>query len=240
MGSKRLAGVGANACRRIVWAIRSWLEFELGADHPAAGLKPPRPKKSIQRSLTPHKLLSVLSSCDTSTAQGVRDLAMVALMADSGLRASEVCRLRVSDVDLMGCQLVVQIKGGDDGLGVFSQTTGAYLARWLEVRASLARCPQMFVHSYHGTAITPGGLRAIFRRIGKDAGLLAFSPHDLRRTMATIATLLGAPSRVTQVGGRWASIEQVEDYTRGLQAEAFRRYLPIARLMGDHPGVDPG
>jgi len=234
LAEKRRGGVGVNALRRVTWAIKCWLWYEWGRTdaHPAADLKPPRAKKSIQRTLSPYKLLSVLGSFDTSTAQGIRDLAMVALMADSGLRSAEVCRLRLDHVDLDELRLVVEIKGGDDGVGVFSRTTAGYLSRWVEARAGLARCPEMFCHSYHGTHLTTGGLRAIFRRIGKDAGLPAFSPHDLRRTMATIATQLGAPSRVTQLGGRWASIEQVEDYTRVLAAEAFRRYSPVEAVMG--------
>jgi integrase/recombinase XerD len=232
LAERRIGGLGSNALRRIVWAIRGWLEFELGPDHVASNLKAPRARHTIQRSLSADKLRRVLCSCDTSTPQGVRDLAMLALMADCGIRSSEVCRLLVTDLDLDELRLVVQIKGGDDGVGVFSEPTRAYILRWLDVRAPLAHCPEMFVHSYHGTALTTGGLRAIFRRIGRDAGLLAFSPHDMRRTMAMIATELRSPSRVTQVGGRWSSIEQVEDYTRGLAADEFRRYSPVAYVMG--------
>jgi len=233
LAERRIGGLGSNALRRVVWAIRCWLEFELGPTHPAADLKPPKARHTIQRSLSMEKLRRVLYSCDTSTLQGTRDLAMLALMADSGLRSSEVCRLLVTDLDLDELRLVVQVKGGDDGFGVISKTTCAFVRRWLDARSALARCPELFVHSYHGTALTTGGLRAIFRRVGRDAGLLAFSPHDMRRTMAMIATELRAPTRVTQVGGRWGSIEQVEGYTRGLAVDEFRRYSPVAYVMGD-------
>lgn len=174
----------------------------------------------------------MLASCDTATPTGVRDLALIALMADSGLRSAEVCRLRLADLDLPGLRLSVQIKGGDDGAGVFSALTAQYLARWLEVRAGLASCPAVFVHLYHGTQLTTSGLRVILRRIGRAAGLPAFSPHDLRRTMATLATLAGAPTRVTQVGGRWSSVAMVETYTASLAVDSFRRYSPVESAMG--------
>ncbi len=240
LAERRLAGVGGNALRRCVWALRCWLDVEIGPGHPVEDLEPPKAPRRRQRVLSWDSLSAVLASCDTSTAQGVRDLAMLALMVDTGLRSSEVCRLRLDDVDLPGLRLVVQIKGGDDGAGVFSPHAGQYLARWLEVREGLAHCRTVFCSIYHGKPLTTGGLRAIFRRIARDAGLPALSPHDLRRTMATLATLAGAPSRVTQVGGRWGSIKQVETYTASLAAEAFRQYSPVARAMGGRPGVDPG
>lgn len=239
LAERKLAGLGSNALRRVVWAIRSWLEFELGDGSPARSIAPPRAQRRRQRWLPADSLAAVLASCDTATPTGTRDLAMLALMTDTGLRAAEVCRLRVDQLDLRALRLSVEIKGGNEGTGVFSPTTAAYVARWLEVRDGLASCRAAFVNIHHGTQLTTAGLRAIFRRIGRSAGLPAFSPHDLRRTMATLATLAGAPTRVTQVGGRWSSVAMVETYTAGLQAEAFRQYSPVESALGSRPTVKP-
>lgn len=236
VSERRGAGLSANACRRIVWAIRSWLEFELGPNNPAASLAPPRAPRRRQRCLSAQQLAAVLESCDTATPTGTRDLALIALMADTGLRSAEVCRLRLLDLDLPGLRLSVQIKGGSDGTGVYSPLTAQYLARWLDVRASRSACPAVFVNLHHGTQLTTSGLRVIMRRIGQAAGLAALSPHDLRRTMATLATLAGAPTRVTQVGGRWSSVAMVETYTASLAVDSFRRYSPVESAIG---GLEP-
>ena len=82
-----------------------------------------------------------------------------------------------------------------------------------------------------GQPLTAGGLRCIFRSVGKRAGLAAFSPHDLRRTFATIASLLGAPSAVLMVAGRWHDIKLVERYTQAVRAKDFARYSPVHGVL---------
>ena len=76
------------------------------------------------------------------------------------------------------------------------------------------------------------GLRCVFRAIGQHAGVKGFTPHVLRRSMATFMTLLGAPTRLTQMQGRWARLEEVEQYTRAAQLDPdlLAPYLPMNRL----------
>ncbi len=80
--------------------------------------------------------------------------------------------------------------------------------------------------------LTPCGLRCVFRNLGAAAGLAKFSPHDLRRTFATLATERGAPSRLVQEGGRWSDIQMVERYTRTVQLSYLAKFLPMAGMMG--------
>ena len=97
----------------------------------------------------------------------------------------------------------------------------------------MSRCSAFFVgfegHRV-GEQLTTTGLRCLFRKLGKQAGLAAFSPHDLRRTFATLTTEAGAPSRVVQVGGRWSGLELIVRYTQALQVKAIMPYLPTAAL----------
>jgi integrase len=67
--------------------------------------------------------------------------------------------------------------------------------------------------------------------MGFRAGLGLISPHDLRRSMATLATENGAPSRTVQKAGRWSNIEMVERYTQTLDAKTFKKFFPIARIL---------
>jgi site-specific recombinase XerD len=221
--------VSSATVKRTVNALRSFYAF-LGSDA-ADLLKLPAPKFKRQRSLTSEQAFAVLLACNTRTPLGRRNLALQALMLDSGLRESEVCRLEISKTDLEKRVLYVVVKGGQEMFGSFSVETSNYLSAWLADRASIATCPNVFVSMYQGEALTPDGLRTIFRYIGQAAGLDAYSPHDLRRTFATLATLLGSPSRVRQEAGRWHNLELVERYTQSITAQAMEKYSPVSGIM---------
>lgn len=76
--------------------------------------------------------------------------------------------------------------------------------------------------------MTPGGLRAIFRKFGwRVNSILKLSPHDLRRTMAMLLTKNGAPSRLVQELGAWDDIRMVERYTRNLEPDQIDQYTPL-------------
>ncbi len=239
LAERRLYGAGDNSIKRSVAAFRSFFGYIIGEKKsPAAGVPFPRPKRRQQRALTAEQALAVLSACDTSTRTGQRDLALLCLMLDSGLRAAEACRLRLADVDLARRVFRVVVKGGDQRGGVFCAYTAGVLGTWLSRRGTLAiaaGCECFFVSVRPGQAsagLTTSGLRVVFRRIGQRAGLTAFSPHDLRRTFATLAHRRGAPSRLVQIAGRWENLEQLRNYTESLTAEDFAPYSPVAGIMG--------
>lgn len=228
----------AEASRKIaVNAIRSFFAFTCGKRSPARTLPAPRPKPKLQRTLTAAQAFAVLAACDTQTIRGVRDLALLCLMLDTGLRASEICRLKVTDLDLERRRLTVLVKGGKLGDGVYTDYTAMQIATWLVSRGKVAAdgVAELFV-SIGG--LTPGhslsgsGLRVIFRWLGKAAGLSALSPHDLRRTFATLTIRNGAPTRLVQLAGRWDDLALLERYTAALDAADIEQYLPVGRLMG--------
>jgi site-specific recombinase XerD len=227
--------VGDATIKRTVNALRSFYTF-IGSKA-AATLPIPRPKKRLQRTLTFEQAGAVLAACDTSTLIGKRDLAMIALMLDTGLRAGEICRLTVDKVNLEKGMCRVVVKGGTEEYGFFSAETSNYLSAWLTVRQDLATCPMVFVSfELHriGQPLTPDGLRCLFRRIAPKAGLKEFSPHDLRRTFATLLARLGAPTRRAMIWGRWHDLKLYEQYTQALitpDAEDFAQFSPVAGIL---------
>jgi len=234
---------GDATIRRTVNALKAFYKFACKGNlrtSPARNLPVPKTKKKKQRSLTWPQVEALMLACDTSSVRGKRDLAIVCLLLDSGLRESEVCRLTVADVSMEERRLTVQIKGGNDGDGIFSRDTQAALSAWLAMRSHYAApgVSNFFVSiggTLPGTAITPSGLRVIFRRLGKAAGFDKLSPHDLRRSFATLSSKLGAPTRVLQVAGRWENIEMVVHYTRDLEADDFAKYSPVSHAMKPKP-----
>lgn len=236
LAGKRDAGLGDAATKQIVGAMRSFFGWIHGLESPARRVPYPKVKRRIQRTLDAETMLKVLATCETSKATGLRDLALLTLMLDTGLRAFEVCALQVVDVNLEKRRLRVIVKGGNEEEAVYSKTTAANLAHWLSFRPYVAAQSTTAVFVSIG-GLTPGapltssGLRVNFRSIGKRAGLAQFSPHDLRRTFATLAIRNGAPTRVVQAAGRWSDVAMVERYTAAIQAEDFERYSPVESLM---------
>lgn len=78
-----------------------------------------------------------MASFDSSPA-GVRNLALVTLMADTGLRASEICSLEMKYLHMEEGYLAVICKGGQWGFASFFEYSRSCLARWLVIRETLA------------------------------------------------------------------------------------------------------
>lgn len=218
-------------------ACRSFLAWRYGQVHPArsARIKRVLPKK--QRALTMAQLVELLSSFDTSTAIGARDLALAAVAIDTGLRRSELARIRLADVDLQNLNLQVIVKGGQWGKGLYSSQTAVFIEGWLSFRKPAKGIDTLFIslrgsqkHKEYGQALTGHGIKMIFRKWSRNLGF-QFTPHDARRTFATITHLLQAPIKASMAAGRWYNMEVYEKYLIDVAAEQIRPFLPIANAM---------
>lgn len=212
-------------------AWRKYLAWKHGAAHPALGAKVKRAKPKMQRRLNVKQATELLASFDTSTTTGKRDLAIAALALDTGLRCSELCRVNLADVDREHHSLQVIVKGGQWKGAIYSPQTALYIENWLAVRAP-KNTNALFLSFHHvnmGGRLTREGLQRVVKGWGEKIGI-KLSPHDFRRSFATLATIFGAPSRIVQEAGRWSDIAMVERYTAGIEAEQIRPYLPVERL----------
>ena len=108
-------------------AAKSFLRWRYGEKHPALILRIKRDDPGPQRTLTADEVRKLVSSIDTTTRAGKRDLPLVLLMLDSGLRASEICSLELKNLDLDNKRLNVRGKGGKWREAVFSDLTRAFL-----------------------------------------------------------------------------------------------------------------
>lgn len=230
---------GQAIIKQAIASARSYLRWAAGegycADDLAEVLKVPKVKKRQQRTLSEDEVNALHAVCDTDTVKGKRDRALLGLLLDSGLRASEVCRVEVVAVEFgvtVGKETVnrvkVIVKGGNEEYGHFSDQTAMYLRDWLDVRQAAPGVRTVFISVggfTPGHSLTGPGLDKILAYLGKQAGVKGVSPHAFRRTFAVMLTLLGVPSRAVQVLGRWSDIRMVERYTAGLVAgQIFSQY----------------
>lgn len=197
-------------------------------------IKRPRPKP--QRTLYADEYEKLLASIDTSTDLGVRDLSIITLMVDTGMRANELCTLHVDHVDPEHRHVDMRIKGGDWHRAVFGKYAASWLGNWLHIRPIHAGTGVPFLYvgiggSTAGQKFTVTGLRANFYKLAAKAGIPKFSPHALRRTFATISTRMGVPKRIIQANGGWRTAEMVDHYTMHIRPEDMKVF-PTDHIMG--------
>jgi len=234
-------------------AIRLFSVFRFGELHPLAKLRIKLEDPGEQRTLTgdeveriwafldkPVKVFpkgiasSKYSVTEHQEAARIRNRAILSLALDTGLRASELCRLEVARLFIEERRLQVIGKGGKWHYPVFSEQTACRLREWMTVREKWAKrdCKTVFItfarNSYTGKPITPRGLLATMEKIGEETGM-TFTTHALRRTFATLALRQGASTRLVQVQGGWSDISLVERYTQALRPEDFAGFFPSER-----------
>ncbi|HEC61414.1 MAG TPA: hypothetical protein ENI27_04090 [bacterium] len=227
----------ANATKWVsLCAVRAYLKWRYGESHLAMELKMKREESPPQRSLKMSQVEELLYYFETHKAKGRRDLAICTMFLDTGLRSFEMCHLEMRWTDVRERCIKVRVKGGSIQTGVFCEYTASCVMRWLGDRKEYVRndARSLFVSvggTTPGNPLTTGGLRAEVRKWGKESGIGPLSPHDLRRTFATLSTRLGAPSRIVQVAGRWSRLEMVERYTRDIVATDFDPWFPVSAAM---------
>ncbi len=130
-------------------------------------------------------LQRLLDSCDRSTAVGLRDFAMITVVARLGLRSIEVARLELADVDWRAGELVVRGKGGRHDRLPLPTQVGEALVAYLSAGRNPARARHLFL-----TVRAPRGpIRAdlvgdVVERACRRAGLPKVGPHRLRHALA--------------------------------------------------------
>lgn len=127
----------------------------------------------------------LLDSCDRSTAIGVRDYAMLTVVARLGLRSIEVARLELHDVNWRAGELVVRGKGGRFDRLPLPPEVGEALVAYLSAGPNPRGASHLFL-----TARAPRGpIRAdlvgdVVQRACRRAGLPEVGPHRLRHALA--------------------------------------------------------
>lgn len=234
--------VGDSSIRSAISSFNSFFIWTLGKrKNPAKNLEYPQSELVEQRTLTPAQAARVLEVPDTSSMIGRRDLAILCLLLDTGLRASEVCNLSLSGVRVEENYLTVPGKGRKFLFKAFCDYTAMQLANWLAVRQAEPGCDRFFVSVLRGrgskapagTVITREAMRGVCARVAGPAGIPELSPHDFRRTCTCFAVALGCPDRLTKMQLGWGESpnDMLTRYSLALRVKQFIPYSPVAWLM---------
>ncbi len=201
---------------------------------PTSAVELPRVGRRLPEVLTLAEVERLLAAPDRETRLGLRDAAMLELLYATGLRVTELCRLRTDEIDLQGGFLSTVGKGRKQRLVPVGEAALLLLKRYLEeCRPALdrRRSSTLFL-SRRGAALTR---QAFWKMVGghaRRAGIRKrIYPHILRHSFATHLLERGADLRAVQAMLGHADISTTQIYTHLGQTHllaSYRRHHPRA------------
>lgn len=222
--NERNAGkVTIDNIRRIMSSFFAWLEDEdYIVKSPVRRIHRVKTAVVAKETLSDENLETLRDECDT-----LRDLAVVDILASTGMRVGELVGLDIADVNLQERECLVTGKGNKQRPVYFDARTKLHLTAYLRSRAD--NNPALFVSlNGSGNRISIGGVESRLRQLGKKAGVNRVHPHKFRRTLATHAIDKGMPIEQVQKLLGHARIDTTMHYAMVNQSNvkaSHRRYL---------------
>ena len=174
--------------RRILSSFFSWLEDEdYILKSPVRRIHKVKTVSNIKETYSDETLELMRDSCSE-----MRDLAMIDLLASTGMRVGEMVLLNRDDVDFAERECVVFGKGDKERMVYFDARTKLHLQAYLESRSD--DNPALIVSlKAPFNRLSIGGVETRLRELGKQLGVHKVHPHKFRRTLATMAIDKGMP-----------------------------------------------
>jgi integrase/recombinase XerD len=230
------AGLAPSSVARAVSAARGFYRFLMLdghiKSHPAEDLDTPQKFAYLPRFLTEDEIDRLFATPDISTAEGIRDRAMLELMYAAGLRVSELVSLKQSEVDTHLGVVNCHGKGSKERRVPIGKSAVYWLQQYASSQAQSGQSPfpQLFLH--RGKPLNRQTAWTMIKTYALRIGLEHVSPHTLRHSFATHLLQHGADSRSVQALLGHSDISTTQIYThmtdRHLRA-AYDNHHPRAR-----------
>lgn len=174
--------------RRILSSFFSWLEDEdYILKSPVRRIHKVKTASNIKETYSDETLELMRDSCSE-----MRDLAMIDLLASTGMRVGEMVLLNRDDVDFAERECVVFGKGDKERMVYFDARTKLHLQTYLDSRND--NNPALIVSlKAPFSRLSIGGVETRLRELGRQLGVHKVHPHKFRRTLATMAIYKGMP-----------------------------------------------
>ena len=211
-----------NVCR-ILSSFFSWLEDEdYIVKSPVRRIHKVKTGKTVKETYSDESLELMRDHCDN-----VRDLAMIDLLASTGIRVGELVKLNRSDIDFDNRECIVFGKGNKERKVYFDARTKIHLQRYLNDRIDDNEA--LFVSLLKPfDRLQISGVEIRLRKIGRELNFQKVHPHKFRRTLATMAIDKGMPiEQVQQLLGH-QSIDTTLQYAMVNQnnvKESHRKFI---------------
>ena len=220
---KHASKVTIDNIRRILSSFFSWLEDEdYIVKSPVRRIHKVKSTSTIKEIYSDESLETMRDNCVT-----IRDLAIIDMLASTGMRVGEMVLLNREDVDFQERECVVLGKGDKERPVYFDARTKLHLQQYLDSR--IDDNPALFVSlkaPYNRLKI--GGVEVRIRELGRRLGIKKAHPHKFRRTLATTVIDKGMPIEQLQTLLGHARIDTTLMYAKVKQSNvklAHRKYI---------------
>ena len=185
-----LSGATVQGYVRTLKAYFSWLEREdYIPANPMAKIPIPKAASKVINTFTTEQIVQLAGVCHGLNGKGARDLCILLLMLDSGLRVSEVAGIELKDVNLAEGYIKITVaKGAKERIVPIGSLAQRSLWKYINCSRSkpMTETVTRLFLSENGLPLTKNGIQQMLRRAGRRAGITGVrcSPHTFRHTFA--------------------------------------------------------
>ena len=192
--SERQCGkVTIDNMRRILSSFFAWLEDEdYIVKSPVRRIHKVKTDSLVRETLSDEQLEQMRDKCDN-----LRDLAMLDLLASTGMRVGELVRLNRADLNLQERQCVVFGKGNKERIVYFNARAKIHIEAYLRERTDSNLALFVSLNAPY-LRLQISGVERRLKVLGRSADIERVHPHKFRRTLATMAIDKGMPIEQVQ------------------------------------------
>lgn len=240
IGKKQTLNIHTGLSALWTWAVREGYAER----HILHDIQRPRPEKPAISPYTQDDLKRLLAACDiTKTYQragqriqertrgtALRDRCLLLVLLDTGVRASEICGIRIIDADLRNQRITVTGKGSKTRHIPLSPTTAKLLFRYISADRKEAAVNAPLFLGVNDRPLNRDSLFKLLVRLGERAGVTDCHPHRFRHTFAVLFLRNGGNTRALQDLLGHETLEMIKVYTRLADADlalAHRQASPV-------------
>lgn len=236
--------VASTTVSRKVSAFRKFFKYAKQHYHishnPMETIALPKKRKTLPTVLSQEEIDRLLAAPDTTTPQGIRDLAILEVFYATGMRVSELCELKIAQLHLSEHQIDVIGKGNKARLVLIGDEAIEALKKYMQhVRvAFLGDGESEFVFlNRRGKSFTRQGIWKIIKQLVVSAGITkVVTPHTLRHSVATHLLSHGMNLRLIQEMLGHEHLVTTEIYThvdRRKVIDDYYLYHPHSKSIGE-------
>ena len=233
LSRKNLSSVTVQTYIRAVRVFFSWCwQEEYMQDNLSEKFRLPKARKNAVDVLTDSEIQRLLKSFDTSTFIGLRNICIVMLMLDSGLRLRETVFLKRGSIHIAEGYMIVLGKGNKERYVPIGLQTKKHLLRYMVMHSSLSGETPLFVKDTM-TPLQISTVKQLFRKLKKRTGIDRLHPHLLRHTFATRYLENGGDIYSLQMILGHTSLEMVKKYVHMIPSKTavnFSMYSPLDNI----------
>ena len=240
IGKKQARNIHTGLSALWTWALAN----RYATEHILHSIERPKAEQRVISPLTQEEVVRLLAACDRRTATysrpgkrecsnarptRLRDHAIILLLLDTGLRASELCDLQIRHADLKNRRILAYGKGDKERLLPVSASTAKALWQYCQAERKEAPVNAALFVGLGEVPLTRSGLGQILAALGATADVPDVHPHRFRHTFA-VAFLRN--------GGNAYELQQALGHTT---LEMTRVYLDLASsdLVAAHKRASP-